>query len=103
MGYGVWGIGGAPHRSGYGYGRLAVVPEAPGMGYDQMLASRTARGMGYTTSLYPLQGAKKTKFDCLILHLKRARTAQIMAAKIRYRRTLTCVPPPICRPCPPRS
>jgi len=33
----------------------------------------------------------KTKFDCVILHLKRARAAQIMAAKIRYRRTLTCV------------
>ena len=58
LGYGVWGMGGASHRSGYGYGRLAVVPEAPGMGYDQMLAGQTARGMGYTTLLYPLQGAK---------------------------------------------
>jgi|TARA_B110000902_G_scaffold219517_1_gene253954 hypothetical protein len=33
----------------------------------------------------------KTKFDCVILHLKRARAARITAAKIRYRRTLTCV------------
>ena len=63
LGYGVWGMGGASHRSGYGYGRLAVVPEAPGMGYDQMLASRTARGMGYTTSLYPLQGANASCKD----------------------------------------